>query len=330
MLSTKIAGIGYHVPEKVITNFDLMEMMDTSNEWIIERTGIEKRHYVSEGEGTSDLGAAAARQAIEMAGIATEEIDLIICATISSDYFFPGSAFQIQDKLGLNGIGAFDIKVACSGFIYGLSIADQFIKTGQYKNILLVGGEVLSCALDISTEGRDMAVLFGDGAGAVILQPCAGESKIYSSHLHADGKYSQALWAEVPACNLKPHISHELLDQGRQYPHMNGREVFRHAIMRFPQVINEALDANNLTKEDISLIIPHQANLRITQAVAKRLDLTMDKVYSNIHKYGNTTAASIPIAMCEALAEGKFKRGDNLILASFGAGFSWGATALRY
>ncbi len=330
MLSTRIAGIGYHVPENVVTNYDLMDMMDTSNEWIIERTGIEKRRYVSEMEGTSDLGTTAAHKAIEMAGIAAKNIDLIICATISSDYFFPGSAFQIQNKLGLNGIGAFDIRVACSGFVYGLSIADQFIKTGQYKNILLVGAEVQSNALDFSTEGRDMAVLFGDGAGAAILQPCNGESKIYSSHLHADGKYSQVLWAEVPACYLKPHISHELLDAGRHFPSMNGREVFRNAIVRFPEVIKEALAANNFTKSDISLIIPHQANLRITQAVAKRLDISMDVVYSNIHKYGNTTAASIPIAMCEALAEEKFKRGDNLILASFGAGFSWGAIALKY
>lgn len=330
MINTKIAGIGFSVPEKIVSNHDLAQMMDTSNEWIIERTGIEDRRYVAPGQSTSDLGAEASRQAITMAGIDTGEVDLIICATISSDYFFPGSAFQIQDKLGLNGIGAFDIKVACSGFVYGLSIADQFIKTGQYKNILLVGAEVQSNALNFSDEGRDMAVLFGDGAGAAILQPSDGDSAILSTHLHADGKYTKVLWTEVPATIEKPHISHELIDQGRHFPAMNGREVFRNAISRFPEVIREALEANDLTKDDIALIIPHQANLRITQAVAKCLELSMDKVYSNIHKYGNTTAASIPIAMSEALAEGKFKRGDNLILASFGAGFSWASAAVRW
>lgn len=330
MISTKIAGIGYHVPENVVTNYDLMEKMDTSNEWIVERTGIEERHYVSEGEGASDLGAAAARNAIAQAGIKAEDIDLIICATISSDYFFPGAAFQIQDKLGISGIGAFDIKVACSGFVYGLSVADNFIKSGQYKNILLVGSEVQSNALNFTTEGRDMAVLFGDGAGAAILQPSDGDSAILSTHLHADGSYTKELWVELPACNIKPHLSNELLAQGRQYPQMNGREVFRNAVKRFPEVIGEALDANNLSKEDIKLFIPHQANLRITQAVTKRLGVEKEQVYSNIHRFGNTTAASIPIAMSQALEEGRFGRGDYLILASFGAGFSWGSVALKY
>ncbi len=330
MIRTKIAGIGHYVPENVVTNFDLMEKMDTSNEWIIERSGIEERRYVSEGQGTSEMGTEAARKAIDMAGIAVEEVDLIICATISSDYFFPGSAFQIQAQLGLTGIGAFDIKVACSGFVYGLSIADQFVKTGQYKNILLVGAEVQSNALNMSNEGRDMAVLFGDGAGAAILQPSKDDSGILSSHLHADGNFTKELWAEVPSCRLKPHISHELMDEGRHFPQMNGREVFRNAVVKFPAVIKEALEANNLAVEDITQIIPHQANLRITQAVAKRLGIGMDQVYSNIHRYGNTTAASIPIAMSDALAEGKFKRGDYLILASFGAGFSWGAVALKW
>ncbi len=330
MKRTRIAGIGYYVPENVVTNFDLMKMMDTSNEWIIERTGIEERHYVSPEQGTSDLGVAATQKAIAMAGIAVEDIELIICATISSDYFFPGSAFQIQAKLGLATVPAFDIKVACSGFTYGLSIADQFVKTGQYKNVLLVGAEVQSNALNMTTEGRDMAVLFGDGAGAAILQPSDDDSGILSTHLHADGNYSDILWAEVPSCRLKPHISYELIDAGRHFPQMNGREVFRNAIVRFPEVINEALEANNLTVEDIAQIIPHQANLRITQSVAKRLGIGMDQVYSNIHKYGNTTAASIPIALCDALDEGKFKRGDYIILASFGAGFSWGAVTIKW
>lgn len=330
MRTTKIAGVGHYVPEKVITNFDLEKLMDTSNEWIIERTGIQERRYIEDDTGASDLGVEAAKNAMKMANVEPEDIDLIIFATITSDYFFPGSSAQVQEKLGMGHIGAFDIKVACSGFIYGLSIADQFIKTGEFDNVLLIGAEVQSTALAFDTEHRDMSVLFGDGAGAVILQPSNTDSKILSTHLHIDGKYVKELWTEAPASRFNPRISKQMLDEGRQYPFMNGREVFRNAIVKFPAVIKEAMKANNLSIDDVKLIIPHQANYRISQAVAKRLGVGMEKVYSNIHRYGNTTAASIPIAMSEALSKGKFEEGDIIILAAFGAGFSWASSAIRW
>jgi 3-oxoacyl-[acyl-carrier-protein] synthase-3 len=330
MRKTMITGIGYHVPERVVTNHDLEQWMDTSDEWIVTRSGIQERRWVEDGVGASDLGIEATRKALAMAGIAPRDIDLVIFATLTSDYFFPGSSAQVQEKLGLRPIGAFDIKAACSAFIYALSIGDQFIKTGQADTVLVIGAEVQSTALNLSTAGRDMAVLFGDGAGAAILQPSEGESAILSTHLHCDGSHLKDLWCEAPASRFSPRISHEMLDEGRQYPYMNGREVFRHAVTRFPEVIQEALDANQLSIEDVALVIPHQANLRISQAVAKRLGVGMDKVYSNIHKYGNTTAASIPIALAEAWEAGRFSRGDYLILAAFGAGFTWASAAIRW
>ncbi|NOZ04204.1 MAG: ketoacyl-ACP synthase III [FCB group bacterium] len=330
MRQTMISGVGYHVPKRVVTNRELEQLMDTSDEWIVTRSGIRERHWVEEGEGTSDLGVAAAQKAMTMAGVKPEAIDLVVFATLTSDYFFPGSSAQVQEKLGLRNVGAFDIKAACSAFIYGLSIGDQFIKTGQAETVLVIGAEVQSTALNVSTSGRDMAVLFGDGAGAVILRPGDGRSAILSTHLHADGKHLKDLWCEVPASRFNPRVSHEMLNEGRQYPLMNGREVFRNAIVRFPEVINEALTTNGLTLDDIALIIPHQANLRISQAVAKRLGVGMDRVFSNIHKYGNTTAASIPIALSEAWEEGRFSRGDHIILAAFGAGFTWASAAIRW
>lgn len=330
MKKTRLSGIGFHVPDRIITNEDLTQWMDTSDEWITTRSGIKERHWVEEGIGTSDLSVTAARQAMDMAGVRPEDIDLVVAATLTSDYFFPGIGPQLQEKLGLRTVGTFDIKAACSAFIYGLSIGDQFIKTGQADTVLVIGAEVQSTALNISTAGRDIAVLFGDGAGAAILQPSDGEGEILSTHIHSEGKYLKELWCEGPASLHHPRLSHDQLDRGLHYPSMNGREVFRHAVRRFPEVIEEALTANDLTVEDVTLIIPHQANLRITQAVAKRMNVGLDKVYSNIHKYGNTTAASIPIALCEAYAEGKFTRGDTIILAAFGAGFTWASAALVF
>ncbi|MFQ6613034.1 MAG: 3-oxoacyl-ACP synthase III family protein, partial [Fidelibacterota bacterium] len=255
---------------------------------------------------------------------------LIIVASLTSDYFFPGVAPQLQHRFNMNTVGAFDIKAACSAFIYALSIGDQYIKTGEYKNILVVGAEVQSTALNLSTEGRDMAVLFGDGAGAAVLQPSTGDSGILSTHLHSQGEYLKMLWCEGPASRENPRLSTKMLKEGRHYPAMNGREVFKNALTRFPEVIQEALEANQLTLDDIALIIPHQANYRISQAVAKRMGVGMDKLYSNIHRYGNTTGASIPIALCEAYQEGKFRRGDYIILAAFGAGFTWASAAIRW
>ena len=330
MRRAKITGIGHSVPDRVVTNADLEKLMDTSDEWITDRSGIKERHHVDESTSASDLAIEASTIALDSAGMNPEDVDLVIFCTISSDYFFPGGAVQIQEKLGMKNIGAFDLRAACSGFVYGLSVADQFIRTGAHETILLIGAEVQSVALEFDTDHRDMAVLFGDGAGALILQTSDNDSGVLSTHLHSDGKHLQDLWLPAPGSKYKPFMSKKLIDEGLHTPYMNGREVFKNAVTRFPEVIHEALTHNGIALEDVALVIPHQANLRISQAVAKRMGIGMDKIYSNIHKYGNTTAASIPIAMSEAFAEGLFKSGDNIILAAFGAGFTWGSAAIRW
>lgn len=330
MRKTKIAGIGYYVPERIVTNKDLEKYMDTSDEWIVTRTGIHERRWVDSGVGTSDLSVKAAEKALEMAKVSAKDIDLVIMATLTSDYNFPGCAVQIQDKMGMDTIGAFDIKAACSAFVYGLSIGDQYIKTGQADNVLVVGAEIQSTGLDLSTEGRDMAVLFGDGAGAAVLQPSNDNSEILSTHIHSQGKYLKDLWIEAPTSIESPSLTKEMIGEGRHFPQMNGREVFRNAVKRFPEVIKEALNKNNLTIDDVNMFIPHQANLRITQSVAKRLGVGMDRMYSNIERYGNTTGASIPIALAEAQQEGKIKKDDIIILAAFGSGFTWASAAIRW
>tara|TARA_B100000029_G_scaffold189877_1_gene187727 strand:+ start:4677 stop:5669 length:993 start_codon:yes stop_codon:yes gene_type:complete len=330
MVRTKIVGLGHAVPDRIVTNADLENLMDTSDEWIIERSGIKERRHVDQGQAASDLAIDATKMACKNSGVKPNEIELIIFCSISSDHFFPGGAVQIQEKLGMKNIGAFDLKAACSGFIYGLSVADQFIRNGSHNTILLIGAEVQSVALVYDNDHRDMAVLFGDGAGAAILQSCEDGSGVLSTHLHSDGKHVKDLWLPAPGSKFKPFMSKELIDKGLHTPSMNGREVFKNAIIRFPEVINEALNYNNLNIEDIALVIPHQANLRISQTVAKRLGISMEKVYSNIEKYGNTTAASIPIAMSEAFNENKFGNGDNIILAAFGAGFTWASAAIRW
>ena len=327
---SEIVGVGFNVPDRIVTNKDLEALMDTSDEWIVSRSGIRERRWITGETGASDLAISASRQAMGRAGIDAGEIDMVIAATITSDYFFPGISAQIQDQLGMDSVGAFDIKAACSGFIYALSMADQFINTSYARTVLVVGAEVQSTALNLSTEGRDMAVLFGDGAGAAILRAGDDERGILSTHLHCQGEYLKELWCEGPASRCNPRISKEMIDEGRHYPYMNGREVFRHAVTRFPEVIQEALDANALSLDDVALIIPHQANLRISQSMAKRLGVSMDRVYTNIHRYGNTTAASIPIALTEAVDEGRIKDGDVIILAAFGAGFTWASAAIRW
>lgn len=331
MNRTAITGMGFHVPDKIVTNTDLEKMMNTNDEWIRTRSGIEKRHWVENDEGGSDLSLVASNKAMEQAGVTGKDIDMVIVGTASSDYYFPGIGAQLQDMLSLNTIGAFDIRVGCSAFIYGLAIADNFIKTGQCKTILLVGVDVLSPALEKSPDGRDVGVLFGDGAGAVILQPDQHGEGILSTHLHSEGKYAKELWCELPSFRLENRgFSDEMFKEGRHELKMNGREVFKHAVTRFPEVIQEALDANDLTIDEIAQVIPHQANHRITEAVAKRLGVAKDLVYSNIHRYGNTTAATIPIAMCEAYEEGKFSAGDHIILAAFGSGFTWASAAIKW
>jgi len=330
MYKSKIASLGKNVPENIVTNADLEKLMDTSDEWIVERTGIRERRFVTPPCGASQLALPAVLEAITNAGLTKNDIDLIIVATTTPEHLTPGTSSYLQALLELPNVPTLDIRVQCSGFIYGLAIADAFIKTGQYKNILLVGVEVQSVGLNLTTVGRDIAVLFGDGAGAAVITRSTDESAILSTHLFGDGRYANELWVEAPDGSKRPRLSKEMLDEGKHYPKMNGRQVFKHAVTKFPEVINIALEANNLNKSDITLIIPHQANLRITEAVAQRLEIPMSQVYSNIHKYGNTTAASIPLAMYDALQEGRYKKGDYLILAAFGSGFTWASAALRW
>ncbi|WP_343538943.1 beta-ketoacyl-ACP synthase III [Sphingobacterium thalpophilum] len=348
MYQSKIAGIGYYVPKNVYTNNDLTRFMDTSDEWIQERTGIKERRYADRiGETTTTMAVEAAKIAIERANITTEEVDFVIFATLSPDYYFPGCAVLLQREMGMKEIGALDIRNQCSGFIYALSVADQFVKTGMYKNVLVVGSEKHSFALDFSTRGRAVSVIFGDGAGAVVLQPSTETgSGILSTHLHSDGADAEKLamyypgassgiwldqmpnWPEQELGGLL--MTKEMLDDGTAFPYMDGQTVFKKAVVKFPEVIHEALAKNGLTANDIDLLIPHQANLRISQFVQKTLGLTDEQVFNNIQKYGNTTAASIPIALCEAWEEGKIKAGDLICLAAFGAGFTWGSALIRW
>tara|TARA_B100001175_G_C19502840_1_gene639159 strand:+ start:1120 stop:2127 length:1008 start_codon:yes stop_codon:yes gene_type:complete len=335
MKTSIIKGIGYYVPENIVKNKDLEKIMDTSDEWIQERTGIRERRWVLEDsdESTSSMGTEAAKKAIKNANISPDEIDFIIFATLSPDYFFPGSGVLIQRNLGIKEVGALDIRNQCSGFIYALSIADQYIKSGMYKNILIVGSELHSGGLEKSTRGRNVSVIFGDGAGAVIIQASDDPGKgIMSTHLHSEGKHAEELVVISPATKKWiDKLVEDPSEDGSSYaPYMNGNFVFKNAVLRFMEVINEALITNNLTKEDINLLIPHQANLRINQFVQKQLSLPDEKVYNNIMKYGNTTAASIPIALAEAIEKGKLKEGDILCLAAFGAGFTWGSALIKW
>lgn len=351
-MRTKIAGIGHYLPKNVVTNDELTKYMDTSNEWIIERTGIEERRYATKHkETTSTLGAKAAKKAIENAGIQAEDIDFIIFATLSPDYYFPGCGVLLQRELGITKMeaGALDIRNQCSGFVYGLSIADQFIKAGMYKNILLVGAEMHSMGLDYSTEGRNVTVIFGDGAGAVVLQPTDKEDQgILTTVLHSDGTHAEELAMINPGSHGGYHLDPEkfgyppadqpggvfvtqkMLDENMLSPNMTGQLVFKTAVVKFPEVIREALDKTGLQTSDIDLLVPHQANLRISQFVQRSLKLPDEKVVNNIQKYGNTTAASIPIALSEAWHEGRVKEGDLICLAAFGSGFTWGSVLIRW
>ena len=335
MLFTKIAGVGHYVPDNVVTNNDLSKLMDTSDEWIRERTGIEERRWVPEGsdDTTSVMGLKAAKQAMESAGIDKSEVDFIIFATLSPDYYFPGPGVLVQRDLGISEVGALDIRNQCSGFIYGLSVADQYIKNGKYKNILLIGSELHSQGLDKTTRGRGVSVIFGDGAAAVVLQPTSEEGKgILTTHIHSEGAHAEQLALIKPNTTdwVNKLMAENNLEDTSYYSYMNGNFVFKHAITRFQEVIYEALHATNLNKEEIDMFIPHQANLRIAQFVQKRMGFRDDQVYNNIMRYGNTTAASIPLALSECLKEGKLKSGDLLCLAAFGSGFTWGSALIRW
>ncbi len=335
MRRTQFLSTGMRVPDRVVTNDDLAALMDTSDEWIQQRSGIRERRWVAPGEAGSDLGAEAARMALERAGMEAEELDCIIVATLSPDHFFPGTGVFLQRKLGLRGIPCLDVRNQCSGFLYGLSVADAWIRIGQYRRILLVGAEVHSTGLHRNDEGRDTAVLFGDGAGAVILGPAVdGDGDpgrgVLSVRIHADGRHAEKLWVEAPGSATDPFVSHADIDGGLTRPAMEGREVFKHAVVRMPQAVHEVLADAGLALDDVDMVIPHQANLRISQAVQKSLGLPDDRVYNNIQRYGNTTAASIPIALHECVEEGRLSVGDLVCLTAFGSGFTWAGAAIRW
>lgn len=347
MFKSKIGGIGMYVPSNTITNKDLEKIMDTSDEWIQERTGIKERRIAHRtNETTTTLGVEAAKIAIERAGITAKDIDFIIFATLSPDYYFPGCGVLVQRALNMNEIGALDIRNQCSGFIYALSVADQFIKTGMYQNILIIGSEKHSFGLDFTTRGRNVSVIFGDGAGAVVLQRSTNKSEILSTHLHSNGNDAETLAMYNPGTHAnywkqdlatfdeatmgQMFMSHNMIDNAQNFPFMDGPAVFKKAVVKMPEVIIEALKANNLKAEDIDILIPHQANLRIIQFVQHSLKLSDDKVYNNIQYYGNTTAASIPIALCEAWEKGKIKNEDLVCLTAFGSGFTWASALLKW
>jgi 3-oxoacyl-[acyl-carrier-protein] synthase-3 len=325
----KVTGSGFYVPERVVTNEELSALVNTSDEWITERTGIKERRWFNpETDTVANMAAKASRIAIDQSGIRAEDIDCIVFATITPDYFFPGSGVLLQRELGLLNIPAIDLRNACSGFIYSLSVADQFIKTGMYKTILVVGGEIQSSAMDFSDEGRSMSVIFADGAGAMILQ-ASDAPGILSTHLHSDGRFAEELCLKDPGSSRKVRLSEEIINNDEFKAYMNGREVFKTAVVKFPEVIREALAANNLQESDIDLLIPHQANLRISEFVRKSMDLDESKVFNNIMHYGNTTAASIPIAFKEAWSEGKISSGSLVCLAAFGSGYTWASALIR-
>lgn len=333
---SKITGLGYFVPENVVTNDDLSKIMDTNDEWIQERTGIQERRHIVKGSGetTTTMGVKAAIIAIERSGVAKEDIDFIVFATISPDYYFPGPGVALQKELGLKTIGALDIRNQCSGFVYALSVADQYIKTGMYKNILIVGAELQSLGLDMTNRGRSVSVIFGDGAGAAIISREEDISKgVLSTHLHSEGEHAKELAVLAPGMGgrwVTDILAENDPDDESYFPYMNGQFVFKNAVVRFSEVINEGLAANNLTVSDINMLIPHQANLRISQFIQKKFGLNDDQVFNNIQKYGNTTAASIPIALTEAWELGKIQSGDLVVLAAFGSGFTWASAIIRW
>ena len=332
MYHSRITGTGHHVPEAVITNDYLSTLMDTSDAWITERTGIKERRWIDPAKDTvANMSAKASRMALKKASLQPSDIDFIVFATITPDYFFPGSGVLLQRELGIENIGALDIRNACSGFIYALSVADQFIKTGMYKNILVVGAEIQSTAIDVSTRGRNTAVIFADGAGAVVLSR-SEKPGVLTTHLHSDGRFAEELYVRDPGSSRprEERQPEQILDTTHFKVVMNGNQVFKHAVVRFLEVIGEALSANQLTTTDLKLLIPHQANLRISQYVQEKLGLSDEKVFNNIQRFGNTTAASIPIAMSEAVEQGRIHENDLICLAAFGSGFTWASAMIRW
>ena len=331
MRRAQILGVGHYVPSKVVTNDDLAAMMPTTDEWIVKRTGIKERRFIEEsGIGASDLAVPASKMAVERAGRELSDVDAIIFATLSPDVTFPGSGCYLQDKLGLGGICALDVRNQCSGFLYGLSIADAWVKTGAYDNVLVVGSEVHSTGVEFTERGRNVAVLFGDGAGAALVGVTDDDDRgIRSVRLHADGSGAEDLWIPAPMSRHMPRITHEMLDEGLQWPHMKGKQVFRWAVQRMPEVAREVMKDTGLTIEDIDLFVPHQANMRINQWVATALAIPEEKVVHNIQRYGNTTAATIPIGLSESYAEGRLKDAT-ILMAAFGSGYTWAGAVVKF
>ncbi|HXE58651.1 MAG TPA: beta-ketoacyl-ACP synthase III [Gemmatimonadales bacterium] len=331
MPRSQFLGTGFAVPERIVTNDDLSKLMDTSDEWIRARTGIEERRWVGPGETNTDLAHAAACRALETAGLAPRDLDAIVVATCSPDHFLPGEGVFLQRMLGAGTIPCLDVRTQCSGFVYGLSVADAWIRTGEYRRVLVVGSEVQSRAMDVSTRGRDTAVIFADGAGAAVLGPTdEPERGILAFDLRAEGVHAEKLWVEGPGMASTPWVSAEALAAGKYFLRMDGREVFRHAVTRMPESVQAALAKAGLTLADVALLIPHQANLRISEAVRAALGLRDEQVYNNIMRYGNTTAATIPIALDECVRAGRLQPGDVLVLTAFGSGFAWGSAVIRW
>ena len=332
MRSARITGTGMHVPPRVVTNQDLEKLMDTTDEWIQQRSGVRERHHVDAGTGPAELADVASRRALEAAGLVPEDLDAILVASLSPHHDFPGTSAFLQDLLGIGGCTAMDVRAQCTGFLYALRIGSFYVGSGQYDRVLVCGAEVHSTGLDLTTRGRDVAVLFGDGAGAVILEPADdGQRQILSIHTHTEGKHAKKLWVEAPGSSQVPHrITKEMIDEGRHFPVMDGRFVFKHAVRRMPEAVREALATNGHQIEDVELALFHQANLRINEYVAKELGLAPERTYNNIDRYGNCSAASIPMCLDECVRGGRLSEGDLVLMAGFGSGFTWGSALIRW
>ncbi len=335
MRRSRIVSVGSYLPPRVVTNDDLSELMDTSDEWIRQRSGIQERRWVDEDTSTTDLGLEAANRALDAAGMDASDIDMIFFATLSPDHEFPGNACFLQAKMGLGGIAAIDVRQQCTGFVYAVSMADAMIRAGNGDTALVVGGEVHSKGLDVSTEGRDVTVLFGDGAGAVVMQATdvtdpATDPHVMSTHLHADGTFAEALWLPAPGMAYDRFMGHEHVDKGLHYPQMDGRTVFVNAVKRMPEAVEEALTHNNVTSDDVDLFVFHQANMRIIEAASQRLGAPADKVVNTIERTANTTAATLPICLDEAVKTGRLEEGMLVAAAAFGSGFTWGSMLVRW
>lgn len=331
MTRSRILGTGSFLPPRVVTNDDLSKMFNTTDEWIQQRTGVKQRRYVDPGWGPAEIGAEAARNALAAAGLKATDLDFMIVATQTPPAEFPGAACFIQKILDNPGIGALDVRDQCTGFLYALSIADVYVRIGQYKRILVVGTEVHSTGLEFSDNGRHVTVLFGDGAGAVVVGPSESEDRgILSVHLHADGRYAETLWVEGPSSKCNPRISHEMIEQGRHYPRMDGKVVYKEAVGSMVNVVQEVLKHNRLQVSDVNYFIPHQANMRINEKVSELLGVPREKVNHSIEKYGNCASASVPIALDESVREGRIKAGDTVLFATFASGFTWGGAAVKW